>query len=45
MRVLDGNHRINRWVEWSDARDHDVHIHTVVGPVQFRATRFWTLNT
>src|SRR5947208_10761540 len=28
-RVLDGNHRINRWVASSDVRDHDVHIHTV----------------
>ena len=35
MRVLDGNHRINRWVALRDARDHDVPIHTVVGPVRF----------
>lgn len=35
MRVLDGNHRINRWVASSDARDHDVHIHTIIGPVRF----------
>ena len=35
MRVLDGNHRINRWVELSDARDHDVYIHTVAGSIRF----------
>ncbi len=35
MRVLDGNHRINRWVALSDARDHEVHIHTVAGPIRF----------
>lgn len=35
MRVLDGNHRINRWVATSDTRTHDVHIHTVVGLVRF----------
>lgn len=34
-RVLDGNHRINRWVASSDTRTHDVHIHTVAGPVRF----------
>ena len=35
MRVLDGNHRIKRWVASSDIRVHDVQIHTVVGPVRF----------
>jgi hypothetical protein len=35
MRVLDGNHRINRWVALNDARDHDVHIHTVTGPIRY----------
>jgi hypothetical protein len=30
-RVLDGNHRINRWVANGDTRMHDVHIHAVEG--------------
>ena len=29
QRVLDGNHRINRWVAAGDTRVHDVNIHTV----------------
>jgi len=29
QRVLDGNHRINRWVANGDTRVHDVNIHTV----------------
>jgi hypothetical protein len=29
QRVLDGNHRINRWVGAGDSRVHDVNIHTV----------------
>ena len=35
IRVLDGNHCINRWVASSDTRVHDVHIHTVADPVRF----------
>jgi hypothetical protein len=27
--VLDGNHRINRWVQARDSRLHDVHIHNI----------------
>ena len=34
-RVLDGNHRINRWKITSDARIHDVNIHTVTGVASF----------
>lgn len=29
QRVLDGNHRINRWVGAGDTRMHDVNIHAV----------------
>jgi hypothetical protein len=29
QRVLDGNHRINRWVGAGDTRVHDVNIHAV----------------
>lgn len=29
QRVLDGNHRINRWVAAGDTRLHDVNIHTI----------------
>ena len=35
LRVLDGNHRINRWVASADKRKHDVHVHTVQGAAQF----------
>jgi hypothetical protein len=31
MRVLDGNHRINRWVNANDAKLHEVNIHTIEG--------------
>lgn len=31
MRVLDGNHRINRWVRTNDSRLHEVHIHSIGG--------------
>ena len=31
QRVLDGNHRINRWVTAGDPRVHDVNIHTITG--------------
>ena len=34
-RVLDGNHRINRWVLNGDTRMHDVHIHAVTSGVGF----------
>jgi hypothetical protein len=30
-RLLDGHHRINRWVTNKDTRVHDVNIHTIVG--------------
>lgn len=35
QRVLDGNHRINRWIAAGDTRLHDVNIHTVAGAGQF----------
>jgi len=35
MRVLDGNHRINRWVTNGAIRMHKVHIHAVEGPATF----------
>lgn len=35
LRVLDGNHRINRWIASNDARSHKVHIHVINGPIQF----------
>ncbi len=35
IRVLDGNHRINRWVASRDTRAHDVHIHAITGPIQY----------
>jgi hypothetical protein len=31
QRVLDGNHRINRWKSTGDKRIHDVNIHTIAG--------------
>jgi hypothetical protein len=33
--VLDGNHRINRWVSAGDKRIHEVHLHTVNGVPRF----------
>ncbi len=33
--LLDGNHRVNRWVAAGDTRMHDVNIHTVAGIGQF----------
>ena len=33
--VLDGNHRINRWVNSNDTRFHDVIIHRISEPVEF----------
>ena len=35
QRVLDGNHRINRWVAADDQRIHEVHVHTVTGLPHF----------
>lgn len=35
QRVLDGNHRINRWVAFGDTRVHDVNIHTIAGVGEF----------
>jgi len=34
-RVLDGNHRINRWVNANDTRMHSVIIHTIAETVGF----------
>ena len=42
QRVLDGNHRINRWVTARDTRDHDVHIHTVFGLPHFVSLPPWS---
>jgi len=33
--VLDGNHRINRWVDARDTRIHPVNFHTITGSGQF----------
>lgn len=35
QRLLDGNHRINRWIEAGVTRLHDVNIHTIAGVGQF----------
>lgn len=35
QRLLDGNHRINRWVFTNDTRLHDVHIHNIAVIGQF----------
>lgn len=35
QRVLDGTHRINRWVTAGDTRVHDVNIHTISGVGEF----------
>jgi hypothetical protein len=35
MRILDGNHRINRWAEACDTALHAVNFHTVGGVGQF----------
>jgi len=35
QRVLDGNHRINRWVTAGDTRVHDVNIHTTAEVGEF----------
>ena len=35
LRLLDGNHRINRWIEIGDTRLHDVNIHSIAGKVDF----------
>lgn len=35
IRLLDGNHRINRWVRDGDTTMHDVHIHTIDGTADF----------
>ena len=32
--LLDGNHRINRWLEKHDNREHAVNIHTITGDVE-----------
>jgi hypothetical protein len=33
--VLDGNHRINTWVQKNDPGLHSVNIHTIGGPAYF----------
>ena len=35
QRLLDGNHRINRWIDAGDTRLHVVNIHTISGLGQF----------
>ena len=35
QRLLDGNHRINRWIEAGDVRVYNVNIHTVLGSAKF----------
>jgi hypothetical protein len=35
QRLLDGNHRVNRWERMSDERLHDVNIHSIAGTVRF----------
>lgn len=35
QRLLDGNHRINRWIAAGDTQMHDVNIHTIAGTGQF----------
>ena len=35
QRILDGNHRINRWVAARDQRIHEIHVHTVTGAPHF----------
>ena len=35
QRLLDGNHRINRWISKSDTSLHDVNIHEVSGLGRF----------
>lgn len=35
LRMLDGNHRVNRWIEAKDTRLHEVHIHMVSGGGEF----------
>lgn len=35
QRLLDGNHRINRWIEVGDTMLHDINIHTIAGIGQF----------
>jgi hypothetical protein len=35
QRLLDGNHRINRWLQFRNTKLHEVNIHTVEGVGQF----------
>ncbi len=35
LRLLDGNHRVNRWVEKGVARSHEVNILTIAGDGEF----------
>jgi hypothetical protein len=33
--LLDGNHRINRWIDLGDSGEHEVNIHTIRGTGHF----------
>jgi len=33
--LLDGNHRVNRWIKTRDPNPHDINIHTISGGGQF----------
>ena len=35
LRLIDGNHRINRWVADTDVQKHQVNMHSVAGVGQF----------
>ena len=35
QRLLDGIHRVNRWIAAGDIGEHDVNIHTIAGLGQF----------
>lgn len=35
QRLLDGNHRINYWIQERDTRLHTVNIHTIEGRAEF----------
>jgi hypothetical protein len=35
VRLLDGNHRVNRWIAAGDTKNHLVNVHTVTGKGQF----------
>jgi hypothetical protein len=35
QRLLDGNHRVNRWVASGDTTRHEVNIHVIEGTAEF----------